>query len=74
MDLGCNDYVLHPVDRNELLALCRTQVRRWRYQEILRDNYEHSFELALTYGLTGLYNRRYLEVHLGGLIDPISGD
>ena len=73
MDLGCNDYVLRPVDRNELLARCRTQVRRRRYQEKLRDNYERSFEMALTDGLTGLYNRRYLEAHLGGLIERISG-
>lgn len=73
MDLGCNDYVVRPVDQNELLARCRTQVRRRRYQAKLRDNYERSFEMALTDGLTGLYNRRYLEAHLSGLIDRISG-
>ena len=67
MDLGCNDYIVRPVDRNELLARCRTQVRRRRYQAKLRDNYERSFEMALTDGLTGLYNRRYLEAHLSGL-------
>ena len=56
MDLGCNDYIVRPVDRNELLARCRTQVRRRRYQAKLRDNYERSFEIALTDGLTVLYN------------------
>ena len=73
MDLGCNDYIVRPVDRNELLARCRTQVRRRRYQAKLRDNYERSFEMALTDGLTGLYNRRYLEAHLSGLIERIVG-
>jgi two-component system cell cycle response regulator len=73
MDLGCNDYVVRPVDRNELLARCRTQIRRRRYQMKLRDNYERSFEMALTDGLTGLYNRRYLEAYLNGLIERIAG-
>ena len=73
MDLGCNDYVVRPIDQNELLARCRTQVRRRRYQARLRDNYERSFEMALTDGLTGLYNRRYLEAHLSGLIERIAG-
>jgi len=73
MDIGCNDYVVRPVDQNELLARCRTQVRRRRYQAKLRENYERSFEMALTDGLTGLYNRRYLEAHLSGLIERIAG-
>ncbi|MEC7538225.1 MAG: diguanylate cyclase, partial [Pseudomonadota bacterium] len=73
MDLGCNDYIVRPVDQNELLARCRTQVRRRRYQARLRDNYERSFEMALTDSLTGLYNRRYLEAHLSGLIERIVG-
>ena len=49
-----------PVDRNELLARVRTQIRRRRYQERLRADYERSLSLALTDSLTGLYNRRYL--------------
>ncbi len=31
LDLGVNDYLVRPVDRNELLARVRTQVRRKRY-------------------------------------------
>ncbi|MEE2688731.1 MAG: PleD family two-component system response regulator [Pseudomonadota bacterium] len=73
MDLGCNDYVLRPIESKELQARCRTQIRRRRYQKKLRDNYERSFEMALSDGLTGLYNRRYLEAHLGGLIERIAG-
>jgi len=69
LDLGANDYLMKPVDRNELLARVRTQIRRKRYQELLRENYEHSLSLALTDSLTGLYNRRYLLTHLGRLME-----
>src|SRR3546814_12484684 len=48
LDLGANDYLMKPVDRNELLARVRTQIRRRRYQERLRENYEQSLSLALT--------------------------
>lgn len=64
LDLGANDYLIRPVDRNELLARVRTQIRRKRLQERLRDNYRHSLSLALTDELTGLYNRRYVFAHL----------
>ncbi|WP_259780041.1 PleD family two-component system response regulator [Aestuariispira ectoiniformans] len=69
LDLGINDYVIKPIDRNELLARSRTQIRRQRYQDRLRDNYERSLAMALTDALTGLYNRRYVMTHLGGMID-----
>ncbi|MFT6583617.1 MAG: two-component system cell cycle response regulator [Alphaproteobacteria bacterium] len=65
-DLGINDYLIKPIDPNELLARARTQIRRWRYQGRLRSNYERSIEMALTDSLTGLYNRRYLIAHLEG--------
>jgi two-component system cell cycle response regulator len=63
-DLGVNDYLFRPIDANELKARVRTQIRRKRYQDGLLDSYERSLALALTDGLTGLYNRRYLEAHL----------
>lgn len=68
LEIGAHDYILRPVDRNELLARVRTQVRRKRYQDRLRANYEMSLSLALTDSLTGLYNRRYLMVHLETLL------
>ncbi|NCC21558.1 MAG: PleD family two-component system response regulator [Alphaproteobacteria bacterium] len=68
LEIGAHDYILRPVDRNELLARCRTQVRRRRFQNRLRSNYEFSLSMALTDALTGLYNRRYLEVHLAKLL------
>ena len=68
LDIGVNDYLIKPVDRNELLARTRTQVRRKRYQDRLRDNYEMSLAMAVTDSLTGLHNRRYLVSHLGNLV------
>jgi len=47
----------------------RTQIRRKRFQDRLRSTYEISLSMALTDTLTGLYNRRYLEVHLEKLLE-----
>jgi two-component system cell cycle response regulator len=68
LDLGANDYIVRPLDRNELTARARTQIRRKRLQDRLQDNYQRSLALALTDSLTGLYNRRYLLAHLDGLM------
>jgi len=68
LELGVSDYLIRPLDRNELLARTRTQVRRRRYEERLRYNYHQSIALAVTDSLTGLYNRRYLTSHLEGLL------
>ncbi len=69
LELGANDYVIKPIDRNELQARVRTQVRRKRYQDRLRANYEQSLSLALTDSLTGVFNRRYVSAHLPRLLD-----
>lgn len=68
MEIGAHDYIMRPIDKNELLARVRTQIRRKRFQERLRSSYEISLSMALTDSLTGLYNRRYLEVHLEKMV------
>ena len=68
LDLGANDYLIRPVDRNELLARVRTQIRRKRLQDQFRENYHRGLSLALTDDLTGLYNRRYVFAHLNELL------
>lgn len=72
LEIGANDYLVKPIDRNELLARKRTQIRRKRYQDRLRANYEASLSMALTDGLTGLFNRRYLSTHLARTIQRIT--
>ncbi len=68
LELGVNDWISRPVDRNELLARARTQLRQKRYAERLREQVEQSLELALVDPLTGLNNRRYLETQLANLL------
>lgn len=72
LDLGANDYLVRPVDANELVARTATQLRRKRLQDRLNQNYQRSLSLALTDELTGLYNRRYLFAHLDELIERIN--
>jgi two-component system cell cycle response regulator len=69
LEIGVNDYLMRPIDKNELHARVRTQIRKKRYAERLRDNVQQSIEMAITDGLTGLYNRRYMESHLGSLVE-----
>ena len=69
LEIGVNDYLMRPIDKNELLARARSQVRKRRYAERLRDNVQMSIEMAITDALTGLFNRRYMESHLGSLIE-----
>ena len=38
LEIGINDYLMLPIDKNELLARVRTQIRKKRYTERLRDN------------------------------------
>jgi two-component system, cell cycle response regulator len=69
LEIGVNDYLLRPIDKNELHARVRTQIRKKRYTERLRDNVQMSIEMAITDPLTGLYNRRYMENHLSSLVE-----
>ncbi|HZD88583.1 MAG TPA: PleD family two-component system response regulator [Pseudolabrys sp.] len=69
LEIGVNDYLIRPIDRNELLARARTQIKKKRYTERLRDNMQASIEMAITDALTGLHNRRYMETHLGTLVE-----
>jgi two-component system cell cycle response regulator len=69
LELGINDYLMRPIDQQELMARLRTQVRRKRYNDQLRASVTQTIEMAVTDGLTGLHNRRYLDSHLQTLFD-----
>jgi two-component system cell cycle response regulator len=64
LDAGANDYVHWPLDPSELTARLRTQLRRKAYADQLRSQVDNGLQLAVTDGLTGLRNRRYLDAHL----------
>src|SRR6202034_2477758 len=68
LEMGVNDYLTRPVDKNELVARVRTQLRKKRYADRLRHNVQLSLEMAITDQLTGLHNRRYMSSHLDTLI------
>ncbi|KMO21523.1 PleD family two-component system response regulator [Methylobacterium platani] len=72
LDLGVHDYLVRPIDRNELVARVRTQVKRRRFSHSLRESVQASMDLAVTDGLTGLHNRRYLDSYLAGLFSEPS--
>ena len=69
LEIGVNDYLVRPLDKNEMLARVRTQIKKKRYAERLRDNVQMSIEAAITDALTGLHNRRYMETHLNALVE-----
>ncbi len=69
LDLGANDILSRPVDAEELKARVRTQVRRKRYADFLREKLDMSLEMAVTDSLTGLHNRRYMSSQLQALVE-----
>jgi two-component system, cell cycle response regulator len=69
LELGVNDYITRPIDPHEMTARVVTQMRRRRYNEKLRRSVRETIELAVTDGLTGLYNRRYLDNHMAVLTE-----
>ena len=68
LDLGVTDYLTLPIERNEMLARVRTQIRRHRYQRRLRSSLQQSVAASITDSLTGLHNRRYMERHFDALV------
>ena len=64
LDLGANDYLIRPIDANELFARARTQLRHKRNYDRLRNGFEQNMMMSLVDPLTGAFNRRYLDAHL----------
>ena len=67
MEMGVNDYLIHPPNEMELVARTRTQLKRKRFADRLRENLHLSMKLATTDAVTGLYNRHYMSSHLDTL-------
>lgn len=73
LDLGVNDFISRPIERNELAARVKTQIRRQRYASELRQSVSNTMALAVTDDMTGLYNRRYFDRHLGVMLSKAQG-
>src|ERR1700722_15810491 len=69
LELGVNDYLTRPIDRNELLARVSTNIRQKLYADRLRQSVQQSIEMALYDPLTGLNNRRSFERRLPSMIE-----
>lgn len=69
LDLGVNDFIMRPIERNELAARVRTQIRRQRYTVELRESLNSTMAMAVIDELTGLYNRRYFDRHLSMILE-----
>lgn len=74
LDIGVQDFLMRPIDRNELLARVRTQIRNKRYAERLRTTVTSSMEAAVIDQLTGLHNRRYFDRQMPLLFDQARAD
>jgi two-component system cell cycle response regulator len=68
LELGVNDILPRPVDPEELDARTRTQIKRKRHADFLKQKLDYSLEMAVTDALTGLHNRRYMAGQLQALV------
>lgn len=69
LELGVNDYLMRPLEKLELFARLRTQIKRKCHNDLLRQSMNRTIIMAVTDDLTGLHNRRYLDSHLQTLFD-----
>ena len=58
-DAGATDFVIKPVDEEELLARCRNLLRLRSYQDELQKTVERLHVMATIDSLTGVCNRRH---------------
>lgn len=68
LELGVNDILPRPVDLEELEARSRSQIKRKRHADFLKQKLDYSLEMAVTDALTGLHNRRYMAGQLQALM------
>jgi two-component system, cell cycle response regulator len=73
INLGASDIIAAPVEAQELRARARTQVRRKRYLDAMKQALDHGLEQAVVDQLTGLYNRRYVMGQLRPLFARAAG-
>ena len=60
-DIGINDTLMRPIEKQEMHARVNTLLRRKFYADSLRDNFNENLEMVVSDPLTGLGNRRYFD-------------
>ncbi len=70
-DLGINDTLMRPIEKQELIARVNTQLKRKFYSDALQENFNQDLEMVVADPLTGLGNRRYFERSVAPLFESI---
>ena len=60
-DIGINDTLMRPIEKQEMHARVNTLLRRKFYADSLRENFNENLEMVVSDPLTGLGNRRYFD-------------
>ena len=60
-DIGINDSLMRPIEKQEMHARVNTLLRRKFYADSLRENFNENLEMVVSDPLTGLGNRRYFD-------------
>lgn len=71
LEIGCNDYLVYPLNEHEYLARAYTQLKKNKYQQQLEKNYQKSLSLASVDDLTGVANRRFLYSYLENIVEEM---
>lgn len=69
LEIGVNDSLISPIEPNEMMARCITQIKKKNFQDELKRNYMQNLQQSIQDGLTGLFNRRYFETHIRNMIE-----
>ncbi len=65
IDSGADDYLVKPLNRQELEVRVKALIRKKEYLDKLSAKYENALSAAITDKLTGLYNHTYFKHYLG---------
>ena len=68
IEIGVSDYISEPIEANELLARCTTQIKKKHYQDALRSMYSKRVDGIVLDSLTNLYNKKHLLEYLESLL------
>ncbi len=70
-DLGINDTLMRPIEKQELIARVNTQLKRKFYSDALQQNFNQDLEMVVADPLTGLGNRRYFDRSVKPLFETL---